>query len=78
MHAKHIVAGFVTTVALVTTGLVVHAQRGQQAGGRGGQPQPPVKAHVNDVDSSYPRMPLAPGDETYAGLDGARHETVCQ
>jgi hypothetical protein len=72
MHAKHIVAVFVTTVALVTTGLVVHAQRGQQAGGRGGQPQPPVKAHVNDVDSSYPRVPLAPGDEAYAGLDGAR------
>ena len=43
-----------------------------------GRPQPPVKAHANDVDSSYARMPLAPADQVYAALDGARMKQIVE
>jgi Peptidase family M28 len=47
-----------------TAGSVARAQRGA--------PQPPVRPHTNDVDSSYTRLPLAPADQKYGAIDGAR------
>ena len=43
-----------------------NAQRGR------GEPQPPVRAHSNDVDTTSARLPLASADQKYAALDGAR------
>lgn len=66
MRAQNIVGGFVLVAGLVgTASLAVHAQRG-------GTPQPPVRPHTNDVESSYPRVPLAPADQKYGALNGAR------
>jgi len=60
--ARVAVAVAVTTVF----GLVARAQRA-------GRPdQPPVAPHSNNIDSSYPRMPLPPGAETDGRLNGAR------
>jgi hypothetical protein len=63
-----------SSVALATlvTGvaLAVSAQRG--AGAQGRSAQPPVKMHTNDVESSYPRMPLTPEDRAYGLIDGRR------
>lgn len=61
--------GGVLVTLLVLGGPIVDADRGQEPRR---EAQPPVKAHINDVDSSYPRMPLAPVDQVYARLDGAR------
>jgi len=44
---------------------VVHTQQG-------GREQKPVKEHTFDLESSYIRMPLPPGDEKYGALDGYR------
>lgn len=52
-------------LALAAGAVVVHAQ--QQA-----RPRPPVKEHTFDLESSYIRMPLPPGDEKYGRLDGYR------
>ena len=34
--------------------------------------QKPVKEHTFDLETSYIRMPLPPGDEKYGALDGYR------
>ena len=34
--------------------------------------RPPVKEHTFDLESSYIRMPLPAGDETYGRIDGYR------
>jgi hypothetical protein len=44
---------------------VVHTQQGARE-------QKPVKEHTFDLESSYIRMPLPPGDEKYGALDGYR------
>jgi hypothetical protein len=44
---------------------VIHAQQGAR------QP-PPVKEHTFDLESSYIRMPVPPGDEKYGRIDGYR------
>ena len=51
-------------VAMVAAGVFAEAQRGA--------PPAPVKEHTFDLESSYIRMPLAPGDEKYGRIDGAR------
>jgi hypothetical protein len=33
---------------------------------------PPIKKHTYDLDSTYVRMPLAPADQAYARIEGAR------
>ena len=33
---------------------------------------PPIKKHTYDLDSTYIRMPLAPSDQAYARIEGAR------
>jgi hypothetical protein len=62
----------VATAVFAAASLYLDAQRG------GGAPQPPVKAHANHVDSSYARMPLAPADQVYAALDGARMKQIVE
>ena len=77
MRTKNNVRIWVAAAALVVcAGALIQAQRGQ--GGRGGEAQPPVKAHVNNVDTSYPRMPLAPADQKYARLDGVEMKQTVQ
>jgi hypothetical protein len=67
MHTRHLFGTALTAVTLiVATGLVASAQRGR------GEPQPPVRPHANDADGTYSRLPLAPADQKYASLDGAR------
>jgi len=51
---------------IVVAGVVVGAQRGR------GEPQPPVRPHSNDADTTHARLPLAAADQKYAALDGAR------
>jgi hypothetical protein len=34
--------------------------------------QAPIKKHTYDLDSTYVRMPLPPGEQAYARIDGAR------
>jgi len=51
---------------IVAMGFVASAQRGR------GEPQPPVRPHTNDVNTTAARLPLATADQKYAGLDGAR------
>jgi hypothetical protein len=34
--------------------------------------QPPVKKHTYDLDSTYIRMPLPPGEQAYGRIEGAR------
>ena len=34
--------------------------------------QPPIKKHTYDLDSTYIHLPLAPADQVYARIDGAR------
>jgi len=45
---------------------MAHAQRGR------GQQGPPVKLHKNDIDATYIEMPVPPGEQQYAKLDGRR------
>src|SRR6478735_3376843 len=33
---------------------------------------PPIKKHTYDLDSTYIHLPLAPADQVYARIDGAR------
>ena len=37
-----------------------------------GQAPPPIKKHTYDLDSTYIRLPLAPGDQAYARIEGER------
>jgi len=56
-----------TAVALIAAaGLGLSAQRGR------GEPQPPVRPHTNDVNTTAARQPLSAADQKYAALDGAR------
>ena len=57
---------FAVLALIVVTGFVASAQRGR------GEPQPPVRPHTNDVNTTAARLPLAAADQKYAGLDGAR------
>lgn len=67
MHMRHLPATLFTAFALiVATGFVASAQRGR------GEPQPPVRPHSNDVNTTAARLPLAAADQKYAALDGAR------
>lgn len=70
MHARHSLRGAALAAAIVVGagGFVLHAQRG-------GAPQPPVRPHTNDVNATSTRLPLAPADQKYAALDGARMKT---
>jgi hypothetical protein len=52
---------------IVFGGLAVEAQRG-----RGNEPQPEVKDHRIDLESSFVRPPLRAGDETYGRINGER------
>ena len=52
---------------IVFGGLAVEAQRG-----RGNEPQPQVKDHRIDLESSFVRIPLRPGDEAYGRINGER------
>ena len=54
----------VALLVLVATG-VGHTQQAARE-------QKPVKEHTFDLESSYIRMPLPPGDEKYGALDGYR------
>ena len=54
----------VALLLLCTSG-VVHTQQAARE-------QKPVKEHTFDLESSYIRMPLPPGDEKYGALDGYR------
>lgn len=56
---------FVVLLTAVAAGFVAHAQ--QQA-----PPRPQVKQHKFDLESSYIRMPLPPGEEKYGRIDGQR------
>jgi hypothetical protein len=47
------------------TAAVVHTQQAARE-------QKPVKEHTFDLESSYIRMPLPPGDEKYGAIDGYR------
>ena len=38
----------------------------------GGVPREPVVSHPHDLEASYIRMPLPPGEEKYGRIDGAR------
>jgi peptidase M28-like protein len=61
-------------VAVVSAVELARAQRG-----RGGQGEAlPLRAHSNDVESSYLRMPLPPAEQKYAALDGARMKQVVE
>ena len=62
MHARHSLRGAALAAAIVVGagGFVLHAQRG-------GAPQPPVRPHTNDVNTTYTHLPLAPADQKYAG-----------
>lgn len=53
-------------VLIVATGFGLSAQRGR------GEPQPPVRSHTNDVDTTAARQPLLAADQKYVALDGAR------
>ena len=67
MRMGHLPGSLLTVLALVVaTGFVASAQRGR------GEPQPPVRPHSNDVDTTSARQPLASADQKYAALDGAR------
>src|SRR5262245_59844877 len=64
---RHRSIGLLAVLAvIVATGFVASAQRGR------GEPQPPVRPHTNDVNTTAARLPLAAADQKYAGLDGAR------
>lgn len=53
--------------ACVVTGLVSSAQTPTQVGRA---QKPPVKSHPHDLESSYVRMPLPPGEQAYGRLQG--------
>src|SRR5215510_8076609 len=52
---------------VVFGGLALEAQRG-----RGNEPQPEVKERRIDLESSFVRFPLRPGDEAYGRISGDR------
>ena len=56
-----------SVVLTVFGSLALEAQRG-----RGNEPQPEVKDHRIDLESSFVRMPLRPGDEAYGRINGDR------
>jgi peptidase M28-like protein len=64
MRIQH--RGGTALMLIVAAGLAASAQRGR------GEPQPPVRPHSNEVDTTHARQPLAAADQKYAGLDGAR------
>ena len=67
MHVRPFPAQLLAAFALiVATGLVGSAQRGR------GEPQPAVRPHSNDVNTTAARLPLAAADQKYVALDGAR------
>jgi len=67
MPTRNLPGTVFTAVALIAAaGLGLSAQRGR------GEPQPPVRPHTNDVDTTAARQALAPADQKYAALDGAR------
>jgi hypothetical protein len=67
MHSRHVPGRILAACALiVSTGLVAGAQRGR------GEPQPPVRPHANEVDTTAARLPLTSADQKYAALDGAK------
>ena len=59
--------GIATAVVAFTVTMSVGsgAQEGRQA-------PPPINKHTYDLDATYVRMPLAPGDQAYARIEGAR------
>jgi hypothetical protein len=62
---------FGTLVAFSLFLLIAGASIGRtQSPGRGGPPKAPVTKHPHDLDASYIRMPLAPGEQKYGRLDG--------
>ena len=66
----------VVSVGLVLAGASGLAQRSAapqpaaEPAGRGAQP--PLRRHLNTAESSYIRMPLPPGEQAYAPIDGGR------
>jgi hypothetical protein len=68
---RRTVAALAAGAVLAASGMsaVSYAQRG-----RGAQPGGAAAPgrHTNDVDASYLRMPLPPGEQAYASIDGAR------
>src|SRR5262245_16602647 len=65
MKAVHVLTCSVLLIVLCT--LALDAQRG-----RGNEPQPVVKDHRIDLESSFVRVPLRPGDEAYGRINGDR------
>ena len=65
--ARSLAAPLVAVALLALVGPSVAAQ--QRARSR---QEPPVAPHANDIEASYIRMPLPPGEERYGRLDGAR------
>src|SRR5262249_30615726 len=67
MPTRNLSGTVFTVVALIAAaGLGLSPQRGR------GEPQPPVRPHTNDVDTTAARQPLSAADQKYAALDGAR------
>jgi hypothetical protein len=58
--------------AMASATLVAQQPTGR---GRGGGQGPAVRPHSNDIDASYVDMPVPPGEQQYARLDGARMKT---
>ena len=56
--------GALILLTIVGAGVAVQAQRGA--------PPPPVKEHTFELESSYVRPALPPGDERYGRIDGVR------
>jgi hypothetical protein len=68
MQTARVLRGCLVIAALVgTSGLVARAQRGAPR-----EPQPPVRPHTNDVDTTAARLPLAAADQKYGAIEGAR------
>ena len=71
MHVRRLPAQLLTAFALiVATGLVGSAQRGR------GEPQPPVRPHSNEVNTTAARLPLAAADQKYAASGRRADEAV--
>ena len=64
MSQKYVFRTVIAFVCVVAAAATVRSQAPARPA------KPPVAKHPHDLDSSYIRMPLAPGDKKYGSLDG--------
>ena len=67
MRQQNLAALLGFSVSMVVAGASVGLAQPQ---GRGASPKPAVVRHPHDLDASYIRMPVPPGEQKYGQLDG--------